>query len=363
MPNLFKILVIGDQHLDVTTPRSRKDDYCEALFAKLEEIHSLAVEREADHIIWLGDMFHRQDAVRVPHVLVNRLIHYFKRLKRSKIRSLVVMGNHDIRSTAENWRRQPIATLVAADVITPLWTDSLDTDPWGKVSVEIVPPDTKSPFGHRVVVHGAQFSYDADHPTYRADFYSIDRDEEAFNIRTLHTTLMPSGQSTFGDFTTVDDLTELPSDKCADLYLCGHVHLNLDAFETEIEQGKPHIVAYNPGALARGSLEEYNISRPVQVGELVLSYDGDSVQCSISSIPLKSAKPAEEIFMIDEHLERKLAENAKDSMASMLNAANLIKDFGSLDFKSSWESYVDQAPIQDRTKVLLTQLIRDGEQE
>lgn len=362
MSNLFKILVVGDQHMDVTTPRSRRDDYCEALFAKLEEIYKQAVEREADHIIWLGDMFHRQDAVRVPHALVNRLIHYFKKLKKSKIRSLVVMGNHDIRSTAENWRRQPIATLVAADVITPLWTDSSDTNPWGKVAVEIAPPDTKLPFGHRVVVHGAQFSYDADNPGFREDFYSIDRDDDTLHIRTLHTTLMPSGKSTFGDFTSIDDLAEMPPEKVADFYLCGHVHLNLDIFESSVP-GKERVVAYNPGALARGSLEEYNVLRPVQIGELTFLYDGENLQGSIASIPLASAKPAEEVFLIDEHLERKIAENAKDNMASMLNAANLIKDFGSLDFKSSWDTYVQQAPLQDRTRTLLAELIREGEQE
>lgn len=84
----MKIGIVGDQHLQETPPRSRKDDYFAQCLAELDYVLS-----ENDYTIMLGDLFHRPSLNdESKQELANMLLKH--RMAKKRIHSIV--GNHDI---------------------------------------------------------------------------------------------------------------------------------------------------------------------------------------------------------------------------------------------------------------------------
>lgn len=56
----------------------------------------------------------------------------------------------------------------------------------------------------------------------------------------------------------------------------------------------------NPGALARGTIDEFNLLRRVQVGLVEVEPTNPGFKCKLSMLHIKSAKPAAEVFRVKE---------------------------------------------------------------
>jgi DNA repair exonuclease SbcCD nuclease subunit len=311
-----ELLQIGDQHLDSVSPSSRKDDYFAAICKKLEEVREIAHSRKVAAACFMGDLIHKQDGARVPYHLATWLISYFKSWT---VPVLLGMGNHDIKSKAGNWRRQPIGTIVESGCVTPLWTEATTDNPFGEVAVRV---------GKYTVIHGKLFDYEGDAPENRPRYYAVEKSQypDLFHVMVAHTALIPDGQTFFGHWTNPSDLAQtIGPDLAADFYLCGHIHDDLGSY------GKDHIRAMNNGALARGTIDEFNLRRKVKLGLLQIGKANYQFTCKSSAIELQSARPADEIFYVKE-LTKKKARNAElEGLAEMLKQGAITDEFKLVD--------------------------------
>lgn len=320
----LKILHVGDQHLDVTPPRSRKDNYYESMKSKFMEVKAIAHSRNVDVVTWSGDMINRKEGHRVPYWLTNWLLDYFGDFNQGvqdKVLNLVAMGNHDIHGQAEMWPRQPIGTIVKTGHITPLWGDATPDNPLGYRRV-IVPgkdPDLL------VCFHGRMHDYDADKPERRALNYSVSRikGREGFDVALTHTHFIPNGQRFISDCTTPGDVDlAVGLEARPDLYLCGHVHDDLGVFGGESYR------CLNYGALSRGSIDEYNLSRTVKVGLVTITLvEKGKYKADIEPIELKAALPASDIFFLEELKEKRKKAAAIANSDFKLTAENIRATF------------------------------------
>lgn len=300
----LSLLHVGDQHFDVTPPRSRKDDYFQAIKNKFIDIRTIAHDLGVDIITWSGDMINRKEAHRVPYALTNWLIEYFSTFNdgygpTDHILNVIAMGNHDVHQRAHQWHRQPIGTIVKSGCVIPLWTDPTTENPTGYVRVQVA---TKSP-DFAVALHGRMHSYGADTDAGRASNYSVSRimGEAGFDIAVIHTHLLPNGSRFIADYSTPDHIDAVVrKEDRPDLYLCGHVHDDHGIF------GGDGYRCLNYGAISRGSIDEYNLQRSVKVGLIAISLAGKGKhKVDISPIPLPSALPAKEVFYMEELSEKR----------------------------------------------------------
>lgn len=324
----IRLLFVGDQHMDSVAPSSRKDDYFESLKLKFQEIQEIAKDRDVVGIVWLGDLYHKQDAHRVPYFVTNWLMKYFME---SKFTNYLVMGNHDVKANAQNWRRQPLGTLVEAGVVIPLWSDVTDANPMGVRTYDLLGSST------HITLTGKQFSYEADKPENRRAYYKREDvprkqgDTQPFSVMACHTTVVPDGENFFGHYSNPKDIEEaLAGTPGADLYLLGHLHDFYGSFGNKLRFA-------NFGSLARGSIDEYNIKRKVKVGYLEVTKNGDDHHVKLEEIDLKCMKPAEDIFYVEEFSRKKKRTEELDKLASMLNAGTLADEFRIINAEESLE--------------------------
>jgi hypothetical protein len=84
----------------------------------------------------------------------------------------------------------------------------------------------------------------------------------------------------------------------------------------------------NYGALSRGSIDEYNLHRPVQVAEIrVTEVTKGHYRCAIRPIILKCAKPSSEVFYVKELEKKRIKQAEMVFLADTLKADNLREVF------------------------------------
>ncbi len=106
----MRILACGDLHLRLTTPAMRKDDFVAEMKRKLHFIIQLAIKKEADAVVFPGDVFDRHDA---SYGLVEYAITMFRQLSAKKIAIFVVAGQHDMRYHSRNLLNTPLGVVCA----------------------------------------------------------------------------------------------------------------------------------------------------------------------------------------------------------------------------------------------------------
>jgi len=318
----FKQLHVGDQHLDVTPPRTRKDNYYKAIQNKFLEIREIALAQKVDLISWSGDMINRKEGHRVPYGLTNWLIDYFGDPVLRDILNVVAMGNHDIHQNARLWHNQPIGTIVKSGLIQPLWTDPTKDNPLGYMRTTI---PTKNP-DLKLCYHSRLHSYDADKDDeQRLLNYSVDRikGEEGLDVAITHTHLIPNGHHFIADFSTPADIDRVVRPESRpDLYLCGHVHDDHGVFPGDGYR------CVNYGAISRGSIDEYNLQRTVKVALISVGLvKKGHYKVDVESIFLQSARPSEEVFYLEELKETRKKRAAIVSTDFKLTADNIRDTF------------------------------------
>jgi exonuclease SbcD len=340
-----KFLVVGDPHIDTATPRSRKDDYCVAIWDKLREIKNLAIDNNVEAIIWLGDLFNKQDPSRVAHSLVYDLFQYFNNYPRN-IRNLIALGNHDIRANADNWRKQPIGVIVAAGkssgAIEPLWQDSTSENVYGKRIVCV----------GNVNIEGSLFSYEADIDKNRTEYYKLHRPKtDRFTLKVTHSALLPDDANFFADFTRVGELADrLSKEESPELYLCGHIHTPFGLFSSK------HINVYNPGSISRGALDEQVLEHKPQVG--LLTVEGG--KWKVENIILKSAKPSEDIFKILEKKEQDIKDQQIAFLSGKLTSELLGGQFRAVNLSEAVETVLVSDNVKSEVKALVREFIEEA---
>jgi len=86
--DVYKVAVVGDQHLRSTNPRSRKDSYFDAILEKMDWIFE-----NNDIFIGLGDLFHKP-TIGQEHLY--KLLRMLDARKRQGKKFYTIYGNHDL---------------------------------------------------------------------------------------------------------------------------------------------------------------------------------------------------------------------------------------------------------------------------
>lgn len=100
-----KILYYSDPHNSDRPPLMRKEDYCEEILRKQEQLIEPA--KKCDVVICGGDVYHQKKPERISHYLVNRLCEIYREFPRLYI----VPGNHDFDRRIEEIEYNPLGTL------------------------------------------------------------------------------------------------------------------------------------------------------------------------------------------------------------------------------------------------------------
>jgi len=222
----------------------------------------------------------------------------------------------------------------------------------GAVKFEVVPG---------VHLHGKAFDYKADEDGMRIGHYGVDKTgiEEDFHLMLCHTALLPDGQQFFGHWTTPEILVrELPLVNTPDLYVCGHIHDYLGSF------GAAHVRAVNWGALSRGTIDEFNLRRTVVVGTIDISWDEVNRKwiCALGEIPLKSMRPAEEIFCVDERKATRKRQDELENLALSLKRG-AIEDFAVVSPEDALRAVVQSRQVRPSVLTLVDAYVDAAKRE
>lgn len=269
---MVNIVTAADFHFSDNSPSSRKDDYAESLFEKLNQILNLCNKLKASFLLIPGDLFHVKTASKNSHRLTQRLIRIFKKFYANDCRIISIPGNHDLSfSSIESLEKQPLGVLAEAGVIELI---SRKETPWSKTEVY---GDAE---GLRFRFVGAAFGEISESSLDTVRFEK--GTTEDFLICLAHVFAGPLRVNFFGNMTLgYQDMLEFGPD----IFVFGHMHK-----DQGIQQiGNKYFV--NVGAIARGSIAEDDVKRKPKVGVLQLSSD----KIRATAVALK-VKPATEVF-------------------------------------------------------------------
>ncbi len=282
---MVNIATAADFHFSDNSPSSRKDDYTESLFEKLDQIFNLCVKIKASFLLIPGDLFHVKTASKNSHRLTQRLIRVFKRFYTNNCRILGIPGNHDLSfSSIESLEKQPLGTLAEAGVIELL---SREETLWSK------PEICAEVEGLRLRFVGTAFGEISENSLETVNF---EKKNEDFLICMAHVFAGPLRVNFFGNMTLgYRDMLEFGPD----IFIFGHMHK-----DQSIQQiNEKYFV--NVGAVARGSIAEDDVKRKPKIGVIQLGRD----KTKATAVALK-VKPASEVFDLEakEHEDQRSKE-------------------------------------------------------
>jgi len=269
---LVNIVTAADFHFCDHSPSSRKDDYVETLFGKLEQIRVLCKKTESKFLLIPGDLFHIKTASKNSHRLVQRLMKKFEQFHSFDCRPVLIAGNHDLSfSNLESLEKQPLGVLLSSGCIEGLVRSSDNS--WMKNEVIY----EHSNFKIRIV--GCSFGEPGSGTLESLTFKKKDED---WLLCMAHTFASPLRGNFFGSpVLGYQDMLNLGPD----IFIFGHLHKD-QGVQTISEK-----YFVNVGAVTRGSISEDDVKRKPKI--CVLKINQNSVQ--VTPICLR-IKPAEEIF-------------------------------------------------------------------
>jgi exonuclease SbcD len=279
--NRNKVMFVGDIHLMDKQPKNRLDDYSLAIRTKLIECFDIAEERKLDAVVLLGDLF---EVCEVGALLRNQTLNILNGgpngNKAWSFPIYICVGNHDLDSSS-NLEKTALGTLISAGCL-------VKTD---------YSPSLGISFAHY-------------HP-------SLDRDIKAGLLTTSSAIIWVCHASIsnkldrFGEYTFLFEDTPLHPN--TSLVISGHIHHEMKQTRSD---GKRFI---NPGAISRYSASRDNLEKDIEI--LILDYTLDGEILNEEYIKLKSAKPASEVFKLEEMKAAK--DLKKDTLEFKIKVANM----------------------------------------
>lgn len=283
----MKLLLISDIHLSDKPPSSCTESYTADLFDLLDQAAEVARSRGVAAMVWAGDTFHQKAPSRVSHRLVHVVCNRIEEWSED-FYVLILAGNHDMSNDRIEsvWQSQPLGMLYRAGA-----------------------HELRGWFAH-LPVYGVPWL-----PSYGAYTEASDADvgmmlgayrEQVFDHGTgnqiplvvAHAPLYPEGKELPYEYFPAERWAEAMGGHRGGRHrvFYGHVHEPHGVYGwygSDEQYGDYDVKFCNNGALSRGSLHEYNLTR--QVG--VTIYDTETGKFEF--VPL-NAKPASEVFRLQE---------------------------------------------------------------
>jgi Icc-related predicted phosphoesterase len=266
-----RILVVNDIHLRDNAPSSATETYTDDLFDLLAEVAKKEQELEADAVVFAGDLIDFKQPGRTSHRLMLRAMNAMNAFQNP----ICIYGNHDLTQDRKQslFDQQPLGVLIQGSKLRLLegWHETLPL--YG--------------VGWLQDWHDGQARMDA-FVAWREDPFSWTPEA----IAVTHAPLYPLGEENEFDHVPTSGPDGVSAALGGKGFLAyGHIHEYHGIFESG------GVTYSNMGALSRGSLHEYNRTRPIAI-TLWDSTEG------FSQVDLPH-KPAEEVFRITEIDEAK----------------------------------------------------------
>ncbi len=323
MKNLVKqnkVMFIGDIHLMDKQPKNRLDDYSLAIRTKLIECLTIAEERQLDAVVLLGDLF---EVYEVGPLLRNQTLDIFKGVPNGNIPwsfpIYVCVGNHDLDSSS-NLEKTALGTLISAGYL-------IKTD---------YEPSLGISFAHY-------------HPSLDRDIKSGFLTTSSAIIWVCHASIS-NKLDRFGEYTFLFEDTPLHPN--TSLVISGHIHHEMKQTRSD---GKRFI---NPGAISRYSASRDNLEKDIEI--LILDYTLDGKILNEEYLKLKSARPASEVFKLDEIKAAK--DLKKDTLEFKIKVAQMRThtwQFTSLDDKlAALKVMAEQSEIGEEITNIVVDAVR-----
>jgi len=287
----MRLLIVGDVHLADRPPSMRTENYTDEVFAKLAECNALAAEHGVDAVVQAGDLFHIKAPSRNSHRMVHRFITDV--MEPAPVPWWVVPGNHDMtHDRLSSLPNQPLGVLFEAGL--------------NRLMGECEIGDG--------VVYGVPYLQEwAELP----EVWGTAWREGPAGLCVAHASIFPNDDRPLFEHFSADEWEEdmgVPDAFPGAHVYFGHIHDRYGTFTSS--SGKT--LFCNQGALTRGSLAEHDVKREVAV----TLYD-DQQDIPFEAIPLKSVKPASEVFRMAQHEAEQNRAVRLDEFLSQVNETEL----------------------------------------
>jgi len=289
----MKLLWRTDVHLSDHTPRSRTDNWREAVLAKLRQVGEIADQIGARAVIDGGDFFDIKSPSRNSHDLVREVADIHADYSCPVYANV---GNHDcVYGDIDYLHQQPLGVLFSTGVFNRLYDQhevTFKADFNGKSDVRVV----------GVPYHGTKYDMDR---------FKIKKGDEAYLVAACHVLASPKGGSMFEneDIVKYADLIRLAPD--VDVWLFGHWHK--DQGVTEIAPGRWVV---NVGSLSRGALIQDDLDRRPCAIELGFSDAGIDIVRHDLELPV-----VDEIFDLESRQKAEMRETVMENFVTSLSQA------------------------------------------
>ena len=306
---MTEVLLLSDIHAANRPPSSCTESYMDDLMDLLQQAKALVMLRECAAMVWAGDIFHHKAPSRTPHELVQKFIDYIQGMP---VPVFIVPGNHDmLNEKIESVTvTQPLGVLLkaGAHLLDGLAQPSARRLRWGSFKLYGVP---------WLQGYGDYGAYDGDEPLSPIEMNlaralkkwresSIGADEPYLVV--THAPLYPPGKELKYEYFPAERWAEAMGGHGQVFY--GHVHESHGAYRAG------GVTFCNNGALSRGSLHEYNLTREVGVTLW------DDQTGKFEFVPL-AAKPASEVFRLKEKQQATDMQGRLDDFLSGISSASL----------------------------------------
>lgn len=348
----MNLLYFGDRHYSETIPANRVDDFFLNTALKDQEIKDIGKQFDVKAFLHPGDLLERSkismrfakeiagfwtncdlslpdDANLIKDKQIDGTI--FKTIN-SFTPLIGVYGNHD---------------LIGGDI------GSVDNTIIGLLSsIGIFNMVSKeNPYilytedGKKVAITGTSYHIGMDQEKFVKD-YIVEEKLGDYHIHIVHGMLMEKSVGSLYRHTTLDQI----KDTKADLTLCGHDHLGFGVIEYD---GK---IFANIGAVVRQKNDKRELKRIPSV--LLISIDEKGL--SVKEIPLKSAKPGEDVLSREKVELRKEKQKALEKFKEQTESLDILKG---VDVKEILEDVATNEKIDEEIKLSILNRIKEKENQ
>jgi len=258
----FTIITASDIHISDNGPRSRVDDFKEAVLGKINQMCMACNKLNADAAIIAGDLFNLKNPARNSHNLNQELIKIFKRFS---CPIYMIEGNHDLTANRlESLSEQPLGVLFADGTLIQLRDEVIEKD------------------GVKISLIGIPYAEKLDLDTLKIP----EKGDCVSQICAMHLYSSLKGGMIFKERLYGYDELEVFS---PDIFILGHYHIDQGVYESN---GKYFV---NIGSMTRGTLSEEDIDHNPQIGYIKITVENNEPAYTLRSINLK-VKPSSEVF-------------------------------------------------------------------